>query len=284
MAARLGYWLFRHPSAFNYATPEEKRLVAHSAGIFSAAEKLTHDGVAGEIPVWHWPGEPGSRKVLLLHGWGGQAGLMGALVAPLMARGYEVVIPDLPGQGAAKGGAVDTRLSAITILELNCRFGPFHCLIGHSLGGLLALMVTAGHEAIGGKAHVSKLVTLNSPVSLGAVIAGLGGAIGLSPRVIDQVSAMAERDLGYCLNDTHAQQLLDEANVPALTFHDADDPFIPHDGSLAQLAHHAQKVSHTTDGLGHISVLEDKTVIGRIVAFVDDPTEVSATAPGCSQS
>ncbi len=243
--------------------------MANTALAFAQADTLSHDGVAGHIPVWRWPSEPGLRKVLLLHGWGGQSGLMGAFVAPLVAQGYEVVIPDLPGQGSAKGPPVDTRLSALTILELNQRYGPFHCIIGHSLGGLLALMVAAGHDFLGGKASVSKLVTINSPVSLGAVIEGLGGAIGLTPKVIEQVSARAKHDLGYCLVDTHAQRLLERANLPTLSFHDADDPFIPHGRSLAQVTHHAQKTAHTTHELGHISVLEDETVIRQVVDFVN---------------
>lgn len=245
--------------------------MANNAGTFEGAEALVHDGAAGQTPVWCWNSEPGLRKVLLLHGWGGQSGLMGAFVAPLVAQGYDVVIPDLPGQGAANGRLVDTRLSVLTILELNHRFGPFHCLIGHSLGGLLALMAAAGHDAFGGKANISRLVTINSPVSLGAVIVGLGGAIGLAPRVIDQVSVLAEHDLGYGLADTHAQLLLTRANLPVLAFHDAEDPFIPHAGSLAQLTHHAHKETQTTHGLGHIRVLEDETVIARIVEFVDHP-------------
>ncbi|MEM1198365.1 MAG: alpha/beta fold hydrolase [Pseudomonadota bacterium] len=245
--------------------------MANTAPTFAQAEALVHDGVAGRTPVWRWASESGLSKVLLLHGWGGQSGLMGAFVSPLLARGHEVVIPDLPGQGSAKGPPVDTRLSALTILELNQRFGPFQCIIGHSLGGLLALMVAAGHDVLGGKASVSKVVTINSPVSLSAVIEGLGGAIGLTPKVIEQLRARAEHDLGFCLGDTHAQRLLERANLPALSFHDADDPFIPHAGSLAHLTHHAQKTEHTTHGLGHISVLEDEAVIRQVVNFIGQP-------------
>lgn len=273
--ARLGYWLFRHPSAFNYATPEEKALVANTASTFSKAKPLLHDGSAGQTPLWRWPDPPedGSqcRKVLLLHGWGGQAGLMGAFVGPLTTAGYQVLIPDLPGQGSAHGRLVDTRTSVSTILELNHSFGPFHSIIGHSLGGLLACMVAAGHDTFDSKTDVSKLVTINSPVSLGAVVTGLGKAIGLAPGVIDQVSQLAEYDLGFPLKDTHAQALLDRANVPTFAFHDVDDPFIPHAGSLARLAQHAQMEAHATTGFGHISVLADETVIAQVVEFLGRP-------------
>lgn len=270
--ARLGYWLFRHPSVFNVSTPEEKALIDGSAHIFAEAHAFVHQGAAGDIPVWSWP-HPGHddqerQCVLLLHGWGGEAGLMGRFVAPLQARGFRVLIPDLPGQGKAKGRLVDTRRSAATIVELQARHGPFHSIIGHSLGGLLGCMVAAGHEAIGGKVEVAKLVTINSPVSLSSVISGLGGAIGLAPQVIEEVAARTENDLRLPLTEVHAQNLLERANLPALAFHDTDDPFIPHAGSLAKLAAHGKLQTRQTSGLGHISVLEDEAVVREVADFL----------------
>ncbi len=76
---------------FNFQTPEEKVLIKRSAGVFAQAHEFTHEGVAGNIPVWGWPGSgAGEQKrpgVLLLHGWGGEAGLMGAFVKPLLDLG-----------------------------------------------------------------------------------------------------------------------------------------------------------------------------------------------------
>ncbi|MCP5075746.1 MAG: alpha/beta hydrolase [Rhodobacteraceae bacterium] len=204
----------------------------------------------------------------MLHGWGGEAGLMGAFVNPLLDLGYRVLIPDLPGQGKTEGRLVDTRVSAATIVELHNRFGPFHAIIGHSLGGLLGCMVAAGHEVIGGKVDAAKLVTINSPVSLGSVISGLGGAVGLAPGVIDEVAAKAEHDLRLPLAEVHAQAMLERADLPALAFHDTDDPFIPHAGSLAKLAQHGKLQARQTSGLGHISVLEDETVIAQVADFL----------------
>ncbi len=270
--ARLGYWLFRHPSVFNFSTPEEKALIDTTTDVFARAQMLTLDGDAGPIPIWSWPGTTNGQTqkptILLLHGWGGEAGLMGAFVVPLEEMGYRVLIPDLPGQGRAKGRLVDTRLSATAIVELHKQHGPFRSIIGHSLGGLLGCMVAAGHEAIGGRVEIKNLVTINSPVSLGSVISGLGGAIGLASGVIDEIARRAEFDLGLPLAEIHAQRLLDRTNLPVLAFHDVDDPFIPHAGSLARLAVHPMLQSRETSGLGHISVLENEPVITQVMDFL----------------
>ncbi len=224
------------------------------------------------MPVWSWGDQQSSsaetRTVLLLHGWGGEAGLMGAFVPRLLDLGYRVLIPDLPGQGSFDGRLVDTRVSASAIVELDRHYGPLHAIIGHSLGGLLGCMVSAGHTAIGGKVELAKLVTINSPVSLGSVISGLGGAVGLSASVIEQIAVKAECDLGRPLAEAHAQSLLETANLPALAFHDTDDPFIPHAGSLARLVNHPSLERIDTSGLGHIEVLDDPAVIDRVTAFL----------------
>ncbi len=268
----MGYWLFRHPSTFNFSTPEEKALIKNTREVFDSAHHSSLTGPALGMPVWSWGDLHGNSEaqptVLLLHGWGGEAGLMGAFVSPLLDLGYRVLIPDLPGQGSFEGRLVDTRISASAIVELDRHFGPLHAIIGHSLGGLLGCMVSAGHTAIGGKVELEKLVTINSPVSLGSVIDGLGSAVGLSASVIEQVAAKAEYDLGRPLAEAHAQSLLEEANLSGLAFHDTDDPFIPHAGSLARLVTHPSLESVDTSGLGHIRVLEEQSVIGRVAAFL----------------
>ncbi len=240
--------------------------------MFAMAHELPSGDQPEGMPVWKWQrsnGTAGARPcILLLHGWGGEAGLMGAFVPALLDLGYNVVIPDLPGQGKHPDRLVDTRTSAAAIVALDQKHGPFRAIIGHSLGGLLGCLVAAGHSKIGGKADPSKLVTINSPVSLGAVINGLGRAVGLTQTVIDAVRVRAEKDLGWPVADIHAQHLLREADLPLLAFHDTDDPFIPQTISLAQVAEHPKMERVSTSGLGHISVLDDPAVISRITSFL----------------
>ncbi len=49
---------------------------------------------------WTFAARP---SVLLVHGWGGNAGQMSAFVAPLLERGYGVVVADMPGHGRSSG-------------------------------------------------------------------------------------------------------------------------------------------------------------------------------------
>jgi pimeloyl-ACP methyl ester carboxylesterase len=55
------------------------------------------------IETWVWGTGP---SVLLVHGWGGRGAQLGALVGPLVTRGFSVVTFDAPGHGASDAGTV----------------------------------------------------------------------------------------------------------------------------------------------------------------------------------
>ena len=56
----------------------------------------------GELALYRWGEGP---KVLLLHGWGGQASQLGAFAEPLVGTGFGVVAIDAPAHGRSPGRA-----------------------------------------------------------------------------------------------------------------------------------------------------------------------------------
>jgi pimeloyl-ACP methyl ester carboxylesterase len=110
------------------------------------------DGPAG--PVRYLVGGEGPPLVVV-HGWGGSASNWVEL-APALARGRRVIVPELPGHGgsaAARGtvglGAFADAVGAALEQE---GAGPAP-VVGHSLGGVVALRL-----ALRGPATVSGLV------------------------------------------------------------------------------------------------------------------------------
>lgn len=88
--------------------------------------------------------------VLLIHGWGGYAGMFAPLANQLVSRGYRVVVPDLLGHGeAASVGARHFGAQRIWLTQILHKLGPCQHVVGHSLGGLLAtlLPVSAGRRS-----------------------------------------------------------------------------------------------------------------------------------------
>lgn len=269
-AAKFGYWLFRHPSAFNFKTPEERQLLKDAEPILAEASAQLVPSAGGDAMLYQWHGgsAPDAPAVLLLHGWGGEAGSMTQFVSPLLERGYRVLAPDLPGHGKSGSKDVDTLNSLKSILEISTRFGPIHAIAGHSLGSLLACLAVAGHEAFGGRVDANRLALISGPESLSSVIDGLGAAAGLTAEVITDIKGRTDADFNDLLDMANAQALLDTVDRPVLAFHDKEDPFVGFKTSTVNTANHSGLIAEATEGLGHIDILADETVIKRVADFI----------------
>jgi pimeloyl-ACP methyl ester carboxylesterase len=77
------------------------------------------------------------RPLLLVHGYGGAAWNFSEL-APLLPR-RRLVIPDLPGHGASARLPAAPTLSAYADAVAACLDGRPHHVLGHSMGGVVAL-------------------------------------------------------------------------------------------------------------------------------------------------
>lgn len=100
--------------------------------------------------------------VLILHGWGKGSDSWIEVGELLAKNNYRVIVPDLPGFGASqlpdKPWEFDDYISWIEQFAREMNVDKF-CLVGHSLGGSLALKFTALHPEI-----VEKLVLCDAAI------------------------------------------------------------------------------------------------------------------------
>ena len=68
-------------------------------------------------------------------------------------------------------------------------------------------------------------------------------------------------------------ELLRQTSTPTLALHDADDPEVPieHLFSLITACAERPLQLHVTQGLGHHRLLGDRSVIERVVGFIEAP-------------
>jgi pimeloyl-ACP methyl ester carboxylesterase len=81
--------------------------------------------------------------VLLLHGWGSEGAVFESL-AKTLADDYQIIIPDLPGFGRSGppptgGWTVGQYTEFIQHFMKKLALGPVHAIVGHSLGGRIAI-------------------------------------------------------------------------------------------------------------------------------------------------
>ncbi|MDY0913341.1 alpha/beta hydrolase [Rathayibacter festucae] len=87
---------------------------------------------------------PETRTALLLHGLGGASGTWWRVAEALTAAGWSVTAPDLRGHGAgARGGSSRHDDYADDALALRAPGGAWDLVVGHSLGGAVAVRAAA---------------------------------------------------------------------------------------------------------------------------------------------
>lgn len=121
----------------------------------SRSDFLDVDGCAIHHLAW---GDPASPPLVLVHG-NAASGEWWRFVAPLLASDYHVIAPDLGGMGdSAHCGRYERERYAQQVLAVAGSLAPGRApyLVGHSLGGYVAIMAASAGGAAG-------LVVLDSP-------------------------------------------------------------------------------------------------------------------------
>lgn len=117
----------------------------------------------------------GQRTLVCVHGWGCHAGQFHD-VARLLAPSFRIFLPDLPGHGRTPLGSFvpsfENYANALVCFIDSLHIDP-PVLLGHSMGGVLALIAAARTEV--------------------AAIINLDGAFPAKPAVIDAQNVFRER-------------------------------------------------------------------------------------------
>ena len=239
-------------------------------------------------------GEHEGRPVVLIHGFGGDLDNW-LFTQPVLAEQYRTIAVDLPGHGGSSkdvGKGDVPSLSQVLVDFLTALDVPKAHLVGHSLGGAIALYTALHHPA-----HVASL-TLIAPGGLGEEVdaAFIDGFIKANRRkqlqeVLEKLVAdpslisrdMAEDVLKFKRLDgaTEALRAIADANfssgrqakllrdrlgdieVPVQVVWGAEDRIIP--------ASHAQGLPpniavHVLPGAGHMPHMEKAAEVNRLIA------------------
>lgn len=282
--------------------PVERETLAELAPAYAAREAF-----AGGASLRFLEGGAGATTVVLLHGRGNAAITWLPHLAPLAAR-YRVLAPDLPGFGGSSarypGGGAEAALRFFADpierwLGETAR-GPV-ALVGHSLGGLVALELV-----LRGAIRVERLVLIGAmglgpAMSLGSRLFFRAGpervAALVGPRAFRRIAPLPRSPVGERLTrleyelhtangprqdgssafdalcpligaPLHRQARLGEIAIPCLLLHGARDQVFP---AAAALSAAARMPSARVEilPLGHSPHQDDPDRIrGLIVDFV----------------
>ena len=146
----------------------------------------TCEKIVADIPCFEIAevGEEPLAELLLYHGWGSNAEKQRFRGQLLAAFGYRVIVPEIPGHGVRGALAYDGPQAALDFLRVLLQSigecvelaqavfhpGRAHFLVGHSLGGMIALgALTPLARALTG------VVAMNSTANWADATAALAG-------------------------------------------------------------------------------------------------------------
>lgn len=212
------------------------------------------------IRVWQW-GESGP-PILFVHGWSGRGTQIASYVKPLVDKGFRVISFDAPAHGESGGKHTHIFHIVDALSALLKETGPAHGFITHSMGAMvLALLLDE-------KPIAERFVLLCPPTNLTAMLHNFQNQLSIPDQVIENLRVSLVEEFGHeveeelsLLNKTH------QFKAPVLIIHDENDEELHWEASedLAQKIPAAE--FHKTQGLGHIRVLYDASVINEVSDF-----------------
>lgn len=229
--------------------------------VFADAREIRFGLHGKNIVAYHWGS---GRRVLLMHGWGGNSSHLAKFVRPLLKAGFEVVALDAPAHGASSSRATTVFEIVDAIAWLVEQQGPFFAALTHSFGAMsVSLAMRRGIS-------MERLVFISPPAHAEGLVTKFAGRLLLRQPTVDVLRRHIEQRSSPEVWDWLAlDRLPTPPAVPTLVIHDRDDVDVPaaEGRSLADHWPHARLLE--TQGLGHRLILRDREVIAAAVQALE---------------
>ncbi|HEX5400711.1 MAG TPA: lipase [Pseudonocardiaceae bacterium] len=225
-------------------------------------------------PTTGTPSQAQQGPVLLVPGYGGNAGSLTGLAARLRAAGRTATVVALPGDGT---GDLLAQVAALNSAVNSALAGgaPSVDVIGYSAGGLVTRLWVAQDA---GQARVRRVVTLGSPLH-GTQVAAAGSALvpGVCPLACQQLVPSSP-----LLRRVDAQPL--PAGLPWLSlWTDDDQTVIPPDSArLAGAVNVPLQQICPALRVSHSELPSAPLVTGIVLTALNGPTLAAPTPSQCS--
>ncbi len=246
-----------------FTTPPRVAMRAEETAVLATAQRW-QSRVRGELMSGYEWGDTGAPAVLLLHGWGGHAGHMSAMVAPLLAAGFRVLAVDVPGHGNSPRANVALPHFHEALEDMAQRAGrdQVHGVIAHSFGA-------AGTTyALSRGLKIPRAVFVGPMTQFGALWDAVRTRTGVSQGLIQRMISRMEARFCLGFDEVEPVALAGKLNTPLLVLHDLDDDKVSVAQGEALVARWPGAALRTSSQLGHLKILKDAASVDAAVAFL----------------
>jgi pimeloyl-ACP methyl ester carboxylesterase len=257
LAARLALHLFFAPIPSRLGA--RKRLAAHWQ-----VERVSLLG--GSIAVLRLrSARSGERpRVLLVHGWAGNALQMQAMGEAIAEAGFEPILFDLPAHGRSDGWRCTMPQIVESLFAIEVQVGSLAAVVAHSMGGVASLHAVARGLA------AERLVVMAPSSTPASVLRWFGQVFSLSEGLILRMRERIVHHEGMALEEFEPGWLTSRLYKPVLIIHDRGDRMAPVSNGQALARALLNSRLQITEGLSHRRVLSDPQVIQAVVAHLTE--------------
>jgi len=243
--------------------PQIKKLRPHEEEVLAQAQTQWFPFGTFDIKLYQWGN--GAKKVLLIHGWEGQAGNFSDLIEELLAQDYTIYAFDAPGHGYSSRGKTSlfefTELVAVLIKKYQVA-----TLISHSFGGVATTYALYQNKDL----LIDQYVLLTTPNRFIERINDVAATIGISQKVKNQLIDRLEKETNQSVENLNVSDFVPHINVKqALIIHDTNDKVIPIERSKTVCNNWQACQFVEVQGTGHFRILRDSNVIQQVLGFLN---------------
>lgn len=246
-----------------FSTPLNHKLRDREIDLLNKAEQEMLFIEGYNIAVYKWGN--GNKKALLVHGWEGNGGSLGAVGNLLVSKGYTVYSFDGPAHGKSSGKQTNVIAFSGIVSGLIKKYGTYNVIATHSFGSATTNYALANNTDI----IIDKIIMLTSPNKLSNVIKEFGKVLAFRNSDIEHMHQAIQRIYNTSVDSLSVEDLTLKTSVKEYyIIHDKNDRIIPYSYSEAIAAKNDAVKLIPLEGTGHYRMLwEEKTlaVIDKIV-------------------
>lgn len=255
LTTRYAVRLFKTPIRFK--APDREKIMRKSA----QKETLFIPEIKKEVVIYSYGYS--KRKVLLVHGWSGRGAQLYNIADRLLEKGFMTISFDAPAHGKSAGETTMMTEFIAVIKFLEQHFGHFEFAIGHSLGGMSVL------NSIKQGLKFEKAVIIGSGDIITDILKAFVQKLELNQKFVEKIKKHFFKKFGENIDDYSSSIAVKNVDIPILVIHDTQDKEVPVSCAYNIRQNLKNGELFITNGFGHTRILNEKTVLNKIMEFIN---------------
>ena len=216
------------------------------------------------IQLFQWG--TGEKKILLVHGWEGNAGNFSQLVPLLLENNYTVYAFDGPSHGASSKGATNM-FEFVELVRVLIKKFSITYVISHSFGSVASLIALGKNPDL----SIKRYVGITVPNKFRDRIEEMNQLLGFPPIIAKKLIQKIEANHSIKVDDINVADFALKANIQkALLLHDINDRVLPIEKTKEVAKDWPIAHLETITNTGHFKILGVEKVTRRIIEFLEE--------------